>query len=332
MASPDDGAAEGAAYAALLAADLALPRALLPPRPSNVVRVFVSSSFQDHYFTRKVLNKEVFPPLRAWCADRGLELLTVDLQWGVPEGANSLDGCFGELTSCVKTNGAPFFLYLGGQRFGWAPTAEERAPSSAHVCESWVPGSSVTAMEVLEGGLRARNPRALYFLRSREYLQRAPPAEVPQHLAMADNFYQQGGAGAKQHALLAAIEEFAPTGSVIHFDPAPGSALAVGSWGAFADVAQKRLRALIEASPVEDAHMVADAHALHARLKAGATMPCDAVTDALLAALHGTDGGPVFFVGPSGTGKTTLMAQAFERAGGARFAHFCGVSGSAADL
>jgi hypothetical protein len=333
-AAPGD--AEGADYASLLAADLARPA---PPRalkPSNVIRVFVSSCFKDHYHTRRVLNEDVFPPLRQWCVDRGLELLTVDLQWGVPAGTNSLDACFGELAGCAQSNGAPFFLYLGGQRYGWAPNAAEVARSSAPACSSWVPGSSVTAMEVLEGGLRARNPRALYCLRAPEYLQRAPASEVPPGRAESDDFFERGGAGARQRALHAAIAEFAPPGSVLRFDPSASGDCAAG-WRVFACAVQERLRALIAASPVEDAREVADAHARHARLLAGATMPRDGEADALLAALRGErgSGAPVFFAGPSGTGKTTLMAQAFQRAPegrGARFAHFCGVSGSVADL
>ena len=233
-----------------------------------MIRIFVSSSFKDHYHTRKVLNEEVFPPLRAWCSDRGLELLTVDLQWGVPKGTNSLDACFGELQRCVDTNGAPFFLFLGGQRYGWDPSAADVAQSRAPVCGGWVPGSSVTAMEVLEGGLRTRNPRALYFLRAPEYLPRAPPDEVPPGMASTADFDQRGSPmGARLLALQGAIEAHAPAGSVVHFDPSAGAACAVGSWGAFALVAQEKLRALIEAAPKEDAAEAADAHALHARLR-----------------------------------------------------------------
>lgn len=85
----------------------------------RVVRVFVSSTFTDFFSEREVLVKQVFPKLRAWCLERRLFLIEVDLRWGVPRDSSSesvLRSCLGELDRCRHENVQPFFLNLLGNR------------------------------------------------------------------------------------------------------------------------------------------------------------------------------------------------------------------------
>jgi hypothetical protein len=49
----------------------------------------VSSTFVDFQFEREFLVKKIFPLLRAWCEERKLRLIDVDLRWGVPKDATS---------------------------------------------------------------------------------------------------------------------------------------------------------------------------------------------------------------------------------------------------
>ena len=46
----------------------------------KTIRLFVSSTFSDFQFERDLLIKKVFPDLRAWCKERKLHLVEIDLR------------------------------------------------------------------------------------------------------------------------------------------------------------------------------------------------------------------------------------------------------------
>ncbi len=50
---------------------------------SGTVRIFLSSTFRDFGEERDLLVKRVFPALRARLRDRFVELVDVDLRWGI---------------------------------------------------------------------------------------------------------------------------------------------------------------------------------------------------------------------------------------------------------
>jgi hypothetical protein len=81
----------------------------------KTVRVFISSTFKDMHSERDYLVKNVFPELRERCALRGLELIDVDLRWGVTEeevqSGKALEICLGEIEKS-----RPFFIGLIGER------------------------------------------------------------------------------------------------------------------------------------------------------------------------------------------------------------------------
>ena len=52
-------------------------------RKQRVIRVFLSSTFRDFIEERDVLVKRVFPELRRFCRERFVELIEVDLRWGI---------------------------------------------------------------------------------------------------------------------------------------------------------------------------------------------------------------------------------------------------------
>jgi nephrocystin-3 len=52
---------------------------------SRTVRVFLSSTFRDFAEERDLLVRKVFPELRRKCRDRQVELVDVDLRWGITE-------------------------------------------------------------------------------------------------------------------------------------------------------------------------------------------------------------------------------------------------------
>ena len=51
--------------------------------PSRLVRIFISSTFRDFMGERDELVKRVFPELRRRCKDRFVEVVEVDLRWGI---------------------------------------------------------------------------------------------------------------------------------------------------------------------------------------------------------------------------------------------------------
>jgi len=84
------------------------------------IRIFISSTFHDMHAEREELVKYTFPELRKRCRERGVELLDVDLRWGVTDEQKAegqvLPICLAEIERC-----RPYFIGLLGERYGWVP-------------------------------------------------------------------------------------------------------------------------------------------------------------------------------------------------------------------
>ena len=90
---------------------------------SRVVRVFISSTFRDFGVERDLLIKRVFPELRRRARDRFVEVIGVDLRWGITE-AQSQQG--ETLPICLREieRSRPYFIGLLGERYGWTPALD----------------------------------------------------------------------------------------------------------------------------------------------------------------------------------------------------------------
>ncbi len=103
---------------------------------------------------RDVLVKRVFPALRAKFRLRGIEILEVDLRWGITreqaESGQILPICLAEIDRC-----RPFFIGILGERYGWRPPVEAFTPAlrAAYPFLTDAVGRSVTEIEFLHGGL-----------------------------------------------------------------------------------------------------------------------------------------------------------------------------------
>ena len=140
---------------------------------SRQIRVFLSSTFVDFMEERELLVKRVFPALNRRARDRGVELIDVDLRWGVTEEQTkqglTLPLCLGEIDRC-----RPYFIGLLGERHGWVPPADFYKPELLER-QPWLRqhkgGASVTELEILHGVLR--NPEmaghAFFYLRDPAY-------------------------------------------------------------------------------------------------------------------------------------------------------------------
>jgi len=149
---------------------------------SRVVRIFISSTFRDFGGERDELVKRIFPELRRRCKARFIELLEVDLRWGVTEEQNrrgdTLRICLQEIDRC-RPSSPVFFIGLLGDRYGWIPEKDYypkdvlEDPSLRWVQEH-VGGKSVTELEILHGVLNNADmaQKAFFYFRKEGYHHR----------------------------------------------------------------------------------------------------------------------------------------------------------------
>ncbi len=142
---------------------------------SRTVRIFLSSTFRDFGEERDLLVRQVFPALRARLKERFVELIDVDLRWGITpkqaERGEVLPICLNEIDRA-----RPYFIGMLGERYGWIPAAEGYAPELLE-SQPWLKdhqgGKSVTELEILHGVLNNRHMqgRAFFYFRSPAYAQ-----------------------------------------------------------------------------------------------------------------------------------------------------------------
>jgi len=111
----------------------------------QTLKIFLSSTFRDMHAERDHLLRVVFPELKARCRKLRINLIEIDLRWGVSEHdaetGKALDICLDEIDAC-----RPFFVGLLGERYGWIP------PKQTH---------SITAQEIYHGVLHHFVPRQI---------------------------------------------------------------------------------------------------------------------------------------------------------------------------
>lgn len=88
----------------------------------RTIRVFISSTFRDMQDERDYLVRFIFPRLRDTLVSRRIDLIDVDLRWGVTSDQNVLEVCRDVIDEC-----RPRFLCLLGGRYGWLPPGRSRS-------------------------------------------------------------------------------------------------------------------------------------------------------------------------------------------------------------
>lgn len=144
--------------------------------PNNrAIRIFISSTFKDFFNEREALVRRVFPALRDVCDSLGLNLVEIDLRWGVPEDASGEEAILTCMREIERTQeaGMSFFLGLVGERYGWVPGEADMSPEMAAQFD-WVPDASVTLMEMLLGAFRPNAKDALFAVRKSDFLDSLP--------------------------------------------------------------------------------------------------------------------------------------------------------------
>lgn len=140
---------------------------------SPVARIFLSSTFRDFGEERDLLVRRVFPALRARLRERFVELVDVDLRWGITaeqaERGEVLPICLAEIDRA-----RPWFVGMLGDRYGWVPEADAFDQGLVDQ-RPWLDehrgGKSVTELEILHGVLNdpAMAGRALFYFRAPDY-------------------------------------------------------------------------------------------------------------------------------------------------------------------
>jgi nephrocystin-3 len=146
---------------------------MVTPTDSRTVRVFLSSTFRDFAEERDLLVRKVFPELRRKCRERQVELVDVDLRWGITEKeaqqGKVLPICLAEID-----RSRPWFMGFIGERYGWVPAPEQYDLAIVQE-QPWLEqhrgGKSVTELEILHGVLN--NPkmagRAFFYFRDSKW-------------------------------------------------------------------------------------------------------------------------------------------------------------------
>ncbi len=260
------------------------------------IRIFLSSTFRDFDEERRLLVQEIFPALRERLRGRFVELVDVDLRWGIPAGeaeqSRVLSICLDEIDQC-----RPYFIGLLGERYGWVPKPPEFSDPLLQG-HPWLDGyrgqASVTELEIRYGVLDnpAMHHRALFFFRDPQYA-----------LARGGSFGADSELDAqRQNSLKRRIENSGLP--VLHYNT-PGQ---------MAELLRDQLWTLLDhefpASEVPDAQALEILqHRAFAASKLGPRFINDLHEGVplILALANGCQ--RVLINGPAGIGKSTLLAQ-----------------------
>ncbi|MBM4364040.1 MAG: DUF4062 domain-containing protein, partial [Deltaproteobacteria bacterium] len=299
---------------------------------SRTVRVFISSTFRDFGEERDLLVRRVFPELRRRAREREVEVVDVDLRWGITEAeaerGETLSICLQEIDRC-----RPFFVGLLGERYGWQPDAD-RYPASLLERQPWLRqhqgGTSVTELEILHGVIEDPGMSGLAFFYLRD----------PSWSAARGADYASESADAK--ARLARLKErIRGSGFPVFEGYASPQAVAAR----ILEDLWSRIDARFPASEVPDEHeQERRRHEAFAQTRRTLYVGCESAVSGLLAHLDGAseeavDGVVrcsriVVVTGESGCGKSALLANAMSRLRASRpkdlvFEHYLGSASDA---
>ncbi len=289
---------------------------------SREIRVFLSSTFRDMEAERNHLIKHIFPKIRAACLARQVGFTEIDLRWGVTEEESrngvTVDICLKEIDRCRDF--PPFFIGFLGERYGWIPCRDdlaaywERHPDSPYalaIQHAVKRGISVTELEmelaVLDEGAAAKlHGQALFLLRAH---------------ALTDTLYRQ------------ATGKNPDPSDTAYYDPASGRLdtlkdriratpfLAIDGYTRIEDFGQAvedyllgQLDRLYPADATPTPHeRTQAAHGAFRYHRLNNFLPRDDVRGQLVAAIERRieqpSLGPILLAGPSGQGKSALMAD-----------------------
>ena len=122
------------------------------------LRVFISSTFKDLDEERSLLMTRVFPRLIQLASLRGVNLVPVDLRWGITDNEEeSFSSNTKIIDVCLKEiDAAQCFIGIIGDRYGWCPSSHDLSKSNMLKGDyAWLvnAGMSMTEIEMQYGVL-----------------------------------------------------------------------------------------------------------------------------------------------------------------------------------
>ena len=269
----------------------------------RAIRIFVSSTFKDMIEDRNKLMTHTWPELRLFCRERHVEIVEVDLRWGIAEEQSkrneTLKLCLDEINAC-----RPFFIGLLGERYGGKPDDnaftedlnEEHPWLNEHIDKSY------TELEILHGVLN--NPE----MAGRTFFYYRDPAYALEH--GTDFLSENEEAAEKQTALKEFICKTCEESNIPlpHNYPNP-DALAV--------LVLEQLKEAIEAQfPKADIPDPLDRedrdHGAFAEIRCRTYIGRTEYFDVLDRHAN-TEGAPLLLLGDSGSGKSALLSNWIDR-------------------
>lgn len=331
---------------------------------ARTFRVFISSTFEDLKEERDALQRAVFPRLAALCAGFDARFQPIDLRWGVREEAaldqRTMEICLAEVARCKRTGLKPNFVILLGERYGWQPLPArirdsefQRVlalvePASKGLVESWyqldlnaVPPEQLLkprgweyqdwpAWEPIERRLHgvlagAARQAGLEKRDLAKYVASATEQEIIAGIGCGTDaehvfaFFREGGA--TEDPALAALKQrlrlTLPAGHVEEFRR-----------GDAADLCERVYRTLERALSAQAQRLVRsnerDAHDRFADERAASVFGRRRDLEAIQIHLDSGPPQPLVVHGPSGSGKSAIMARASRARGVIR--RFIGVT------
>ena len=128
----------------------------------RVIRIFLSSTFEDLDVERTYLAKHIFPRLRYNLKKYNITLNDIDLRWGITEN-EAKSGQTVKLCMEQILNARPFFIGILGNRYGWIPGPEYLKGVQLNDDDN---GKSMTEIEMRHGALNTdTHVNAAFFLK-----------------------------------------------------------------------------------------------------------------------------------------------------------------------
>ena len=317
----------------------------------QTIRVFISSTFRDMHAERDHLVKVVFPKLRERLERFRVELIDIDLRWGITEAqANDhrvLELCLQQIDEC-----RPYFIGLLGQRYGWVPI---ELPESAVRAYGWIRNQeqkSITELEIQHGILN--NPRmsarAYFFFRDEEALRDVPAERCDSIYRETDPVFSRKLSLLKEEIRKSGckVTVYSPRWDPCLYDPSLQSEGKFGALEAFGEAVEEQLFSAIctehgfdevpsDTDAGDELSGELDYHErfIHSRLKT--YIGRNWIHNDLLRYIHETSPRPLLLFGPSGAGKSAGLAHLIRSfAAGEKqtvvISHFVGASPRSTNL
>jgi tetratricopeptide (TPR) repeat protein len=243
---------------------------------------------------RDELVKRVFPQLRHLCEDRDVAWSYVDLRWGVPEeliaDGHLLPICLAEIDRC-----SPFFIGILGERYGTVP---DSVPRELLERESWLlscPNASITEIEIRHGFHNQKDQSDcafFYFRESASHDEESPTGRLPDNTNIGSSRLLQ----LKQEIALRASRK-----PVIYRSVEQLANSVLRDLSQTIDILFPKMGSL---DPIDREYVD---HELYARSRARFYIPRSGYFERLTEHACGS-GPPLFVLGQSGSGKSSLLA------------------------